>query len=193
MAKQKIHEDQKIIDGLLNNSPLLIKSIYDRFAPKVVNYIKQNSGSEFDAKDVIQEVLVMIYNQAKFKNLQLTCPFDAYFFLLCKRKWFNELKKSNKNEVTINEELVSIDESASIHAFETQLEDEQQHLFDKMFEQLGNACKELLKMTFKISSMEKVAENLGVSYAYARKKKSLCIGELTKLVQTSEEFRQLKN
>ena len=193
MAKQKIHEDQKIIVGLLGNSPLIIKSIYDRFAPKVVNYIKQNSGSEFDAKDVIQEVLVMIFNQAKFKNLQLTCPFDAYFFLLCKRKWLNELKKSSNKEVTINEEIVSIDESASAHAFETQLEDEQQHLFDKMFEKLGNACKDLLKMTFKISSMEKVAENLGVSYAYARKKKSLCIGELTKLVQTSKEFKQLKN
>ncbi|MDP5231247.1 MAG: sigma-70 family RNA polymerase sigma factor [Cellulophaga sp.] len=191
MTKPKIHEDQKYIVGLLANSPLVIKSIYDRFVPKVVHYIKQNSGSEFDAKDVVQEVMVMIYNQAKFKNLELTCPFDAYFFLLCKRKWLNELKKSTKKEVTINEDLVSIDESASTHAFETQLEDEQQHLFDKMFEQLGNACKELLKMTFKIKSMEEVAENLGVSYAYARKKKSLCTGELTKMIQSSTEFKQL--
>lgn len=191
MIKQKLHEDQKYIDGLLANSSLVIKSIYDRFVPKVVNYIKQNSGSEFDAKDVVQEVMVMIYNQAKYKNLQLTCPFDAYFFLLCKRKWLNELKKTSQKEVTINEELVSIDESASKHAFETQFEDEQQQLFDKIFEKLGNACKELLKMTFKIASMERVAENLGVSYAYARKKKSLCVAELTKLVQNSIEFKQL--
>ena len=192
MATPKIHEDQKIIDGLLHNSPLVIKSIYDRYAPKVVNFIKQNSGNESDAQDIIQEVLIMIYNQAKFKNLKLTCPFDAYFFLLCKRKWFNELKKSSLKEVTISEEIVSTDESSSKHAFETELEEEQQHLFDLMFERLGNACKELLKMTFKISSMEKVAENLGVSYAYARKKKSLCIGELTKMIQTSKEFKQLK-
>jgi RNA polymerase sigma factor (sigma-70 family) len=192
MATPKIHEDQKIIDGLLHNSPLVIKSIYDRYAPKVVNFIKQNSGNESDAQDIIQEVLIMIYNQAKFKNLKLTCPFDAYFFLLCKRKWFNELKKSSLKEVTISEEIVSTDESTSKHAFETELEEEQQHLFDLMFERLGNACKELLKMTFKISSMEKVAENLGVSYAYARKKKSLCIGELTKMIQTSKEFKQLK-
>ena len=192
MATPKIHEDQKIIDGLLHNSPLVIKSIYDRYAPKVVNFIKQNSGNESDAQDIIQEVLIMIYNQAKFKNLKLTCPFDAYFFLLCKRKWFNELKKSSLKEVTISEEIVSTDESTSKHAFETELEEEQQHLFDLMFERLGNACKELLKMTFKISSMEKVAENLGVSYAYARKKKSLCIGELTTMIQTSKEFKQLK-
>ena len=49
MATPKIHEDQKIIDGLLHNSPLVIKSIYDRYAPKVVNFIKQNSGNESDA------------------------------------------------------------------------------------------------------------------------------------------------
>lgn len=192
MAEPKIHEDQKIIEGILNNSPLVIKSIYDRFAPKVINHIKQNNGNASDAQDVIQEVLIMIFNQAKFKNLKLTCPFDAYFFLLCKRKWLNELKKSLHKEVTISDEIVSTDESTSNHVFETELEDEQQHLFDFMFERLGNACKELLKMTFKISSMEKVAENLGVSYAYARKKKSLCIGELTKMVQSSEEFKKLK-
>jgi hypothetical protein len=39
--------------------------------------------------------------------------------------------------------------------------------------------------------MEDVAKSLGVTYAYARKKKSLCIGQLTKLVQESPKFNQL--
>ena len=62
-----------------------------------------------------------------------------------------------------------------------------------MFQKLGNACKELLTATFKIKSMEEVAASLGVTYAYARKKKSLCIGKLTELVQESPKFNQLNN
>ena len=41
--------------------------------------------------------------------------------------------------------------------------------------------------------MEEVAEFLGVTYGYARKKKSQCMGKLTQLVKNSNEFQQLKD
>lgn len=190
MSEKKIHDDQKYIDGLLKNNSFVIQAIYDKFAPKVINYIRQNSGNVDQAQDVIQDTLITIYNQAKEKGLQLTCPFDAYFFLLCKRKWLNMLKKNNK-EVTINEVVLSEDDDAQELAFETTLFLEKQDLFNEMFQKLGTACKDLIKATFKIKSMEEVAASLGITYAYARKKKSLCIGKLTKLVQESPKFNQL--
>ena len=193
MSEKKIHEDQKYIDGLLKNNSFIIQAIYDKYVPKVVNYIKQNSGSSDEAQDVIQDTLITIYNQASEKNLQLTCPFDAYFFLLCKRKWLNVLKKSSNKEVTINEEVLSKGDEAQELAFETSVFGEKQALFTEMFEKLGSACKDLLKATFKIKSMEEVAASLNVTYASARKKKSLCIGKLTALVRESPKFNQLNN
>ncbi|WP_418509019.1 RNA polymerase sigma factor [Corallibacter sp.] len=192
MSQKKIHEDQKYIDGLVQNNTFVIQTIYNKFAPKVINYIKQNSGDVSQAKDIIQETIITIYNQANEKGLQLTCPFDAYFFLLCKRKWLNQLKKTNNKEVTINEEVLSKDDDAQELAFESSLFEQQHHLFTEMFQKLGQACKDLLKATFKIKSMEAVAQSLGVTYAYARKKKSLCIGKLTKMVQESPKYQNLK-
>ena len=193
MSDKKIHEDQKYIDGLLKNNSFIIQAIYDKFVPKVINYIKQNSGNSDQAQDVIQDTLVTIYNQASEKGLQLTCPFDAYFFLLCKRKWLNVLKKTTNKEVTINEEVLSKGDEAQELAFETSVFGEKQALFAEMFEKMGDACKDLLKATFKIKSMEDVAKSLNITYAYARKKKSLCIGKLTELVRESPKFNQLKN
>ena len=193
MSEKKIHEDQKYIDGLLKNNSFIIQAIYDKFVPKVVNYIKQNSGSRDQAQDIVQDTLVTIYNQASEKGLKLTCPFDAYFFLLCKRKWLNVLKKTSNKEVTINEEVLSKGDEAQELAFETSVFGEKQALFAEMFEKLGNACQDLLKATFKIKSMEEVAARLNVTYAYARKKKSLCIGKLTELVRESPKFNQFNN
>ncbi|NMH87492.1 RNA polymerase sigma factor [Flavivirga algicola] len=193
MSEKKIHEDQKYIDGLLKNNSFIIQAIYDKFVPKVINYIRQNSGDNDKAQDVIQDTLITIYNQASQKKLQLTCPFDAYFFLLCKRKWLNELKKSSNKEVTINEDVLSKGDDAQELAFETSVFGEKQALFTEMFQKLGTACKDLLTATFKIKSMEEVAKSLGVTYAYARKKKSLCIGKLTELVRESPKFNQLNN
>lgn len=193
MASNTLHQDQLYIEGLLNNNSSIIESIYKKFAPKVTHYIKMNSGDADEAQDVIQEVLITIYNQAKTKGLQLTCPFDAYFYLLCKRKWLNVLKKSSNKEVTIKDENVSIDKDVEKLAIETEVQDEIQSLFDEMFQKLGEKCQEVLKLSFVTKTMEEVASKMNVTYAYVRKKKSICTGQLTELIQQSKRYQSLKH
>ncbi|CAN1572747.1 RpoE DNA-directed RNA polymerase specialized sigma subunit, sigma24 homolog [Flavobacteriaceae bacterium] len=193
MAPTTVHPDQMYIEGLANNDSAIISLIYKKFVPKVVHYIRNNSGDEDQAQDVIQEVMILLFNQAKAKQLQLTCPFDAYFFLLCKRKWLNELKKTSNKGVTIKDDMASIKESADEMVLQTELFDEKQQLYDLMFEKLGDKCKELLKLSFTLKSMEEVAEKLLVTYGYVRKKKSLCIGQLTQWIQETNRFKSLKN
>ena len=191
MAEKNLHPDQMYIDGLVQNNSSIIQSIYKKFVPKVTNYIRTNSGDDDQAQDVIQEVLITIYNQAKTKGLQLTCPFDAYFFLLCKRRWLNEIKKSSSKEVTLHDENVSIDESVQEMTFQTEVFDEKQSLFDEMFQKLGEKCQEVLKLSFITKTMEEVAAKLNVTYAYVRKKKSLCTGQLTEMIQQSARYKSI--
>jgi RNA polymerase sigma factor (sigma-70 family) len=193
MTNNTVHEDQLYIDGLANNNSAIIQSIYKKFAPKVVYYIKTNSGDQDQAQDIIQEVLITIYNQAKTKNLKLSCPFDAYFFLLCKRRWLNEIKKVTKKEVTIGNNEVYKDESTVEMANQTEIFEEKQSLFDEMFQKLGEKCQEVLKLSFIAKTMEEVAQKLNVTYGYVRKKKSLCTGQLTEMIQQSSKYKSLKS
>ena len=193
MGKIKIHSDQKYIEGLAANNSAIIKEIYKKFVPKVVFYIKNNSGDQDQAQDVVQEIMILLFNQAKAKTLQLTCPFDAYFFLLCKRKWLNELKKISNKGVTIHEDVGSINEAGLELAEQTEQFNEKQQLFDAMFLKLGDKCQELLKLSFTTKTMEEVAEKLNVTYGYVRKKKSLCVGQLTQWIQEAKNFKSLKN
>lgn len=193
MSEKDTHKDQLYIEGLKNNDSAIINAIYKNFVPKVVHHIKMNSGSEDEAQDVIQDVLITLYKQAIENNLQLTCPFDAYFFLLCKRRWLNELKKPSNKEVTLKDDNVSKDESLQEMLFQTELFAEKQALFEKMFQKLGEKCQEVLKLSFVTKTMEEVATKLNVTYAYVRKKKSLCTGQLTKLIQESVQYQSLKN
>jgi RNA polymerase sigma factor (sigma-70 family) len=191
MDKKNSHPDQLYIDGLLQNNSSIIDSIYKKFVPKVKNYIRTNSGNEDDAQDIIQEVLITIYNQAKTNGLKLTCPFDAYFFLLCKRRWLNELKKTSNKEVTLQDENVSTDESVQEMTLQTEVFDEKQSLFDEMFQKLGEKCQEVLKLSFVTKTMEEVAEKLNVTYGYVRKKKSICTGQLTEMIQQSARYKSI--
>jgi RNA polymerase sigma factor (sigma-70 family) len=192
MTNSRMHPDQLFIDGIANNDSAVIQSIYKKFVPKVVSYIKNNSGDEDQAQDVVQEIMILLFNQAKAGTLQLTCPFDAYFFLLCKRKWLNELKKKSSKGVTIDLENTSINESAQELADQAELFEAKQQLFDSMFLKLGEKCQELLRLCFTIKSMEEVAEKLNVTYGYARKKKTLCTGQLAQWIQEAKNFKSLK-
>lgn len=189
---KKPHQDHKYIIALLENDSRVLNELYQKYSSKIVGYITKNNGSLDDAQDVIQETLITIYHQAKEKNFILTCPFDAYFYLLCKRRWLNVLNKKGIKKVTIVEEITSITDEQEILANETELHEKRTNLFQVKLIELGGKCKELLDLAFKIKKMEKVANLLGVSYGYARKKKSECLGKLTKMIKNSSNYNSLK-
>ena len=193
MKTKKTHSDQQYIDALIANDNILINEIYTKFAPKVIAYVCKNSGDETAARDIIQETLITIYDQAKTKGLQLTCPFDAYFFLSCKRKWLNSIKKSGKKEVTIEEERLYISDDTDEQVEKAQQFEEQQNLYMAVLSKMGETCKRIITLGFSAMSMQEVADLIGVTYAYARKKKSLCLSKLTQLIKESAQYRKLQN
>ena len=71
MAPTTVHPDQMYIEGLANNDSAIIHAIYKKFVPKVVNYIRNNSGDEDKAQDVIQEVMILLFNQAKAATIAI--------------------------------------------------------------------------------------------------------------------------
>jgi len=189
--EKKPHQDQKYIVALLQNDNRVLVELYKKFSNKIVRYISNNSGSYEDAQDVIQETLITIYHQAKEKNFVLTCPFEAYFFLLCKRKWLNKINKKEIKKVTVLVENVSITDEQERLANETEIYEKRTSLFEEKLVELGGKCKELLDLAFKVKKMQRVAKILNVSYGYARKKKSECIGKLAKMVKGSSKFDTL--
>lgn len=186
MAKL-VHQDQRYLLALIQNDAGLINEIYKRCAGKVKSFVIFNNGSADDAEDIFQEALVDIYNQAKYKNLQLTCPFEPFFLLVCKRKWLNALKKKSVLQVTNSEDdLLLVGEDTFEQAEKLEEQKAQADLFLKAFGQLGDRCKEIIQWSMKGDAQEKVAEALGVTYGYLRKKKSECMASLIKLVHLKD-------
>jgi RNA polymerase sigma factor (sigma-70 family) len=180
----KEHSDQKYLTALLSNDQKIVKEIYAKFSGKIKRYILNNNGSADDASDIFQEALIDIYKQAKYKSFTLSCPFEPFLLLVCKRKWLNELKKRSVLPVTNNEDdLLNVGEDVFAEAELLERQDEEARLFERMFEKLGDRCQEIIRTSLNSDSQEKVAEMLGVTYGYLRKKKSECMAALIKLIK----------
>jgi RNA polymerase sigma factor (sigma-70 family) len=168
----------------LQNEVVIVREIYTKYAGKIRHYIIANSGNEDDAADIFQEALIDIYNQAKNKQLQLTCPFEPYLLLVCKRKWLNLLKKRGREPVTKDVEDVSIGEDVFALAEQMRQNDQRMQVFLQCFEKLGDTCREIIKKCLGGEDQELIAVQLRVTYGYLRKKKSECMAALTKMIHS---------
>jgi RNA polymerase sigma factor (sigma-70 family) len=187
------HQDQQYIDALINNNTLLINELYKKFAFKIKAMILKNNGTEADAADIFQEALITIYHRSKSEKFILTCPLDAYLYLICKNKWINVLnKKSTKLVTFIDTEGYQIKDEVFKDIENAQIQIERRNLLLQKLKDLGDGCKVLLELSWSGINMEEVAIKLGNTYGYVRKKKSECMAKLIMLVKTSPQFNTLQ-
>jgi RNA polymerase sigma factor (sigma-70 family) len=188
-----MHSDHRYILALLNNDQAIIEEIYIKYAGKIKWMILKNNGDENDAADIFQESLIAIYQKAKTQNFILTCPFEAFLYLVCKKKWINELNKRKNHSVTFTDTAgyTTAEDSLQQAAYITQT-DERKNLLEEKLAELGEGCRKLLELSWSGKAMDEVAAVLKVTYGYVRKKKSECMAKLIKLVQQSPKFNTLK-
>lgn len=187
------HQDQRYIDALKHNHQPVLEELYKNFSGKIKWMILHNHGTEADAADIFQEALLSINRKAATGNFILTCPFEAFLFAVCKRKWLKELIKRKQQGVTFNdnrEYMISDDNFKLVE--EMELTEARRLLFREKLEELNENCRKLLRLRWSGRSMKEIAESLNISYTYARKKKSQCMSKLVMLVKEAPAFKALK-
>ncbi|MCB0650578.1 MAG: sigma-70 family RNA polymerase sigma factor [Saprospiraceae bacterium] len=194
MEGKTAHEDQRYVTALLENDHRLIREIYTRFSGSVKSIVIRNSGNVHDAEDLFNELLMEICALARKGKFLLTCPFDAFIKMMAYRRWVNKLNKPSGKMVTFSD-MQGYDEVADVEVNETSeafdLVARKEALFKEKLAELSEGCREVLKLSWTVKPMEKVAEMLNVTYAYLRKRKSVCMKKLTELVRESPEYQLL--
>lgn len=194
-SMSSIHPDQKYITALLEHDRVMLDELYARFSPKIRSFVLQHQGSVADAADLFQEALTDIYRKAK-SGFVLSCPLDAFLFLICRNRWLSHLGRKKYNSVTFSEEegysnLVSEDSFAV--AEEIFLSQHRKALINQKLEELGAGCRDLLKKNWAGHKLEELATLLQTTYNYIRKKKSECMQKLLELIKASPEYKLLLN
>jgi len=186
------HEDHRYIVALLENDNLVIREIYEQFSANILKWVLRNNGDEDDAGDLFQEALMTITQRARKGDFILTCPFGAYLYMVCRGKWLNELRKRKNAKVTISD-MEGYEDMADAASFsDTTLKTQaQDQFFRQKLETLSQRCREVIKLSLTGISMKEVAESLGMTYQYARKKKSECLSRLMKIIKTAPEYQIL--
>jgi len=172
--------DPEILVHLRNNQyQAAINGLY-KILPVVQQYIKANSGTADDAKDVFQDALVVLYKKVQQSDFVLSVPLKTYLLAIVKNCWWQELRRRKK--------LLAGELPSDI----ADLQSNEQPLFDlaaAAFHLLGEKCRQLLilfyfrKKTFKeiarslAFSDERVAKNQKYRCMEKAKENFLCLSK----------------
>lgn len=174
--------------GIAENDYSVLQKIYQESLPEVIKYVRRNSGTQEDAKDVFQEGILAIYNKVKTNDLELTTSFHNFLFMVCKRLWLKKIKKNSKIEVTSDDlSAFSIEDDYEEQNIKTQ----KWRLFNQKFQELAEECRKVLQMLFNGKSGKEIADAMNYSEEYAKRKKYKCKKGLAELIKKDTAYKTL--
>ena len=188
------HPDSIYINALITNNEPLLKELYQKCFGKIRHFIIHNNGTEEDAWDILQEAMTSVFLRIKQKPFNLTCPFDAFIYIVCRNLWIKQLRNKHASGVTLDPEMVSLikaDDNVAL-AEECTHQQQRRKLFLEKLNELGEGCRELLQQNWRGAQLNEVAAKLKITYGYARKRKTECMAKLVLLIKQSPLYERLK-
>ncbi|HCT30236.1 MAG TPA: hypothetical protein DIW31_05780 [Bacteroidales bacterium] len=185
----KEFSDKEIIECLKNRQSYVVRYLSDRYLPMIRLMVTNMGGTSEDAKDIFQDGLVIMLEKIDSDQFFLTCKFKTFLYSVCENLWKSILEKRKAANNYFTRRLDTSNDNDFSEDYDNQL---YENLFNEVYQTLDPVCRDILKLYWQDYSPLEIAEKLGYSYGYVRKKKCECQAELLKRITNHPKFKQIK-
>ena len=191
MLNIKYFSDRQIIQRIKENDRTVLGEIYIKYEKQVHTYINKHGGDNFDAEDMLQESIIVLWQNVNNGKFDLSSKLGTYLVAVAKNKWRAQLRKKNKIS---GSELPENSANSDQDALQLILTEEKENIIKRAFELIHPICKQVLMLFyFEERSLEEITKILKFANTDVTKskkyqcKKSL---ETVLLNQNQSERRQ---
>jgi RNA polymerase sigma factor (sigma-70 family) len=189
----KTYTDEQIQKGILRHDNLVLSYIYKEYYFRVNTFIRKNSGSEEDVRDVFQEAIIVIYRKLKENDLLFeNRSFEVFLFSVCRFLWLKSLqkRKTEKEKITesipFNSEIYDEDLSLIVEKNERFL------LYQKHFKNISSDCQKILQMFFEKVPLKQITGLMGFkSEKYTKTRKYKCKELLIERIKQDPAYKKI--
>ena len=185
MEVVKNYTDSELLEALRSGRGMnpVLKFLYRQNFEVLKVYVIQNSGSEKDAEDIFQEVLVSFIELVRLEKFRGDSSVKTFLYALTRNTWLNELKRKGRadvREMKFEKAKDTIDEDA---AQKIAGRESRKQVMD-VVEKLGEQCKKiLLAYYYEDRSMKEIVDIAGYdSEQVVRNKKYKCLKQLEQML-----------
>jgi RNA polymerase sigma factor (sigma-70 family) len=136
--------DSDFLKGLISRDERILRALYTTYFDGVRRFVLANNGSSDDAKDIFQDVLLVLFQKARDGNFKLTCALGTYLYSVTRFLWLKELSKRRWTSFELNEKHDFVDTDDDVVAIHEK--NERLLFFRKCFEKLSENCRKVLSL-----------------------------------------------
>lgn len=192
--EKKRYNDDELIEGLRQGNDDVLNFLYKNYFGIVRSMVLKSYGDEEQARDIFQEVIIVIYNKLQDGNFKITSSFFTFFYAVIKNTWLDFRKVNKRNPLgkakDFNDEIGVDYEVNDIEGLTTKVL--RNNLFNKYLKQLTGGCQIIMQFFMEEYSAEEIAIKLDLKSAnYVRKRKSKCLSILIEKIRKDKAFKEL--
>lgn len=88
--------DQDLLNGMRTHDRKAVELVYTQVRPGLIKYVKDNSGTLDEARDVIQDAMLAAYIHITEKEFALTSALSTYIQGIGRNLWLKHLDRYKK-------------------------------------------------------------------------------------------------
>ena len=191
MGARKDFTDQSLIRSLRSeaNPDEAIRYLYRSQFRLTAAYIKQNSGTEEDAEDIFQELVLVFIEILKKDKFRGESSVSTFLYALTRNIWLNELNrrgKSKRRDEIFEKAKDKSDPDVSLLIADRETKMQLMEVVDK----LGETCKKiLLAFYFENLAIREILQTLNYeNEQVVRNKKYKCLKQLEQMMMAEPDL-----
>ncbi len=154
----------------------------------VARHVLSNGGTPQDAQDMYQEALILLDRNIREGRYEARSALSTYFVAIAKWRWVTVRRQQGRyTDISPSQYDREVD-SPEVETIRT----EYRGLFQEALAQIGERCRELLRLYQLDYSMEEIANTMGYNSADVAKKEAYrCRQRFRELLQNNPHFAAL--
>lgn len=171
--------EQGTLERLQTGDQDALVELYNANFAMVRNYVVKNNGVVEDAEDLLQDALVVLWQNVRKPGFELTSKISTYVMAVCKNLWLKQLSRSGR---MMGEELIKPQMHSENHSEGREMDLKKIH---DALDELGETCRNILVMFyFDGYDMDTIAKSLNFNNSdTAKAKKYQCFKKLEEIVK----------
>lgn len=184
----KEYSDKEIMECLRTRQSYVVRYLHDRYLPMIRLMIYNLGGTSDDALDIFQDGLMILIEKIDSGEFSLTCKFKTFLYCICENLWKSVLLKRKTAVKYFRQKLNDDDEGDFTEQIDRRLYED---IVRSAFEALGPSCKNILTLYWEELTPREIADKLGLTYEYVKKKKCEAQTELIRKVKMHPDYKKI--
>lgn len=178
--------DAKVLDLIRKGDEEALVILYESNLRPIMDYLTRNHGTMDDAKDMLQESLVVLWERVRSGRFEYKARLSTFIYATVRNIWLQRLRDRGREQTGDIDPNDHQDFTPSV--LESLIATERAEMVRDAMQKIGEQCRKLLLLFYwEELPMEEIAVQLGFANAdTAKAKKYQCKKELGRILKTMQ-------